>query len=84
MEHGSLDDLWQAAKVAGPFANMLLLVLWFLERKDRVRLQTERDALLERVINGMHAATTSIDSIRQLFAGSARWGRRDRDGADDI
>lgn len=64
---GLPGDLWEAAKTAGPFGTLLLMVLWWLERGDRVRLQRERDALLERVLTTMHASSASIqDAIRLI------------------
>lgn len=45
-----LTDLWQMAKTAGPFATCLMLVIWFKCDRERLKLQSERDALLERVL----------------------------------
>lgn len=67
-----LLDLWASAKQAGPFATMLMVYLWYLERKDRLKLQGERDALLERVltiINTMSISLTTVGaSVERLYA----------------
>lgn len=69
---GFPDGLWEAAKTAGPFANFLLLSLWWLERTDRVRLQRERDALLERVLSAMNAGSHALQEATRLITSKVR------------
>lgn len=64
---GVPDALWEAARTAGPFGTLLMLVLWWLERVDRVRLQRERDALLERVLTTMNAGSTAIHEATHVI-----------------
>jgi hypothetical protein len=64
---GVPGDLWEAAKSAGPFAGLIMLALWWLERADRVQLQRERDALLERVLTTMHASSAAIQEATRLI-----------------
>lgn len=59
--------LWDAARSAGPFAGLIMLSLWWLERADRIRLQRERDALLERVLVTMHASSKAIEDATRLI-----------------
>lgn len=44
------SELWELAKTAGPFATCLMLLIWFKTDRERLKLQGERDALLERVL----------------------------------
>lgn len=67
MMEGLPGDLWEAAKNAGTFGAMIMTALWWLERMDRIRLQRERDSLLERVLTAMHAATTAIQEATRLI-----------------
>lgn len=56
----------------------LLAGLWWLnelrkeERADRIELQKERDALLERMINAMNTGTVAITSIKDLLQSGVR------------
>lgn len=63
-------DIWEAAKTAGPFGTMLGLMLWWLERNDRLRLQRERDALLERVLSTANNLTDMVKEAIRLVRGS--------------
>jgi len=57
-----IGDLWAAAKTAGPFGTLLMLVMWHLERKERQRLQKIVESFLPavtatgRIIRGMSRA----------------------------
>lgn len=64
---GIPGDLWEAAKAAGTFGAMMMTALWWLERIDRVRLQRERDALLERVLTTMQASSTAVQEATRLI-----------------
>lgn len=68
---GLPNDLWEAAKTAGPFGTLLMGFIWWLERTDRVRLQKERDALLERVL-------TTASSLTETVREAIRLVRRER------
>lgn len=76
-------ELWNAAKLAGPFGTLLMLVMWWLERVERIRVQKEQrddktadkaraEALLERVITGLHDAATAVRSLKDLLQAGAR------------
>jgi hypothetical protein len=66
MEASWLADLWQAAKVGGP-AMTIMTLLWYLERTDRLRLQKERDALLERCLNALNSGNTVLEGIKDAI-----------------
>ncbi len=52
----------------GPsFIAAFCIIMWWLERRDRVRLQTERDALLERVITSQLTGAQSMRDIREAI-----------------
>lgn len=60
-----LQDLWAAAKQAGPFATMLMIFMWARTDAERRVLQKERDALLERVIKAIDTTADAVtDAIR--------------------
>lgn len=74
--------LWAAAEKAGPFATLFMLFAYYVARQDlkyerdeRSKLQTERDALLERVMTAINnaavsvsAATQAVDAMRISFS----------------
>lgn len=64
---GSLSDLWEMAKAAGPFGTCLMLTLFFLERRDRMKLQGERDALLERVLMSITQQTEAVKDAKRAI-----------------
>ncbi len=65
----TLKAIIQAAQSAGPFATMIMATLWWLERKERLELQRERNGLLERVLVTMSGITQAVKDIRMLFQG---------------
>lgn len=56
----------------------LIVGVWWVnelrkeERADRIELQKERDALLERMINSMNNGTIAIVSIKELLQSGTR------------
>ena len=59
---------WEAAKLAGPFGTMLMFAMWWRADAERVKLQTERDALLERVLTSINAVGEAIrDNTRAML-----------------
>jgi hypothetical protein len=67
MEAAWLTDLWAGAKEAGAFGAMIMTLLWYLERKDRLKLQEGRDALLERVLKALEAGNTVLDNLKEAI-----------------
>jgi hypothetical protein len=45
MEATMLADVWAAAKVAGQFGAMIMTLLWYLERKERLKFMTSNNLL---------------------------------------
>ena len=41
----------------------LILVFWWLERRERVELQKNKDALLERTLGTLHSVSNSLDAL---------------------
>jgi hypothetical protein len=62
-----LTDIWGAAQKAGPFATMLVLYIWYLERNDRLKLQGERDQLLERYIGALNNVNMTLELLRNTI-----------------
>jgi hypothetical protein len=62
-----LTDIWGAAQKAGPFATMLVLYIWYLERNDRLKLQGERDNLLERYIGALNNVNMTLELLRNTI-----------------
>jgi hypothetical protein len=56
-------DIWEAAKAASPFATMVIMVIWLKTDRERLKLQGERDALLERVLKSNEELSSAIESI---------------------
>jgi hypothetical protein len=65
-----LTGLWQSAQQAGPFAALILLVLWWFERDERRELQRERNALLERMLTAMSDTKDAIRELRAIVGGA--------------
>ncbi len=55
------SDLWAAAKTAGPFGNLLLLVIVFVLWRD---LKTTRAALLSLTIQGLKITSSFEQRLR--------------------
>ncbi len=70
----SLVDLWGAIQKAGPFAGMIMFYLWWKTDGERLKLQSERDALLERVLDSMNTASSSIVTITEVFKSNQKKG----------
>lgn len=64
--------LWDAAKQAGPFASLMLLVLWWFERQERQELQEGKDALIERVLMTMSETREALRGLRDIVRGADR------------
>jgi hypothetical protein len=62
-----LTDIWGAAQKAVPFATMLVLYIWYLERNDRLKLQGERDQLLERYIGALNNVNMTLELLRNTI-----------------
>lgn len=73
-EAGALHDIWDFAKTAGPFGTVLTFYVWQRADAERRKLQGERDALLERVLNGNSTHLAEIVAIRQLLQSIGRHG----------
>lgn len=65
MEPNWLADMWTAAKQAGPFGTLLMLIIWWKTDAERLRLQRDRDALLERVVKALEAAADAMENVVQ-------------------
>lgn len=63
-------QLWDAARQAGPFASLMLLVLWWFERQERMELQKGRDALYERVLTAMSETKEALRGLRDIMRGT--------------
>lgn len=62
-----VNDIWTAARQAGPFAALLTTYMWLRSEAERRKLQDERDELLERVLTGMNSSTTALQDLRRFF-----------------
>jgi pyoverdine/dityrosine biosynthesis protein Dit1 len=72
MEATMLADVWAAAKVAGQFGAMIMTLLWYLERKERLKLQGEKDNLLERALTAFMTSNNLLDKIQAAIQELAR------------
>jgi hypothetical protein len=46
---------------------MLVLYIWYLERNDRLKLQGERDNLLERYIGALNNVNMTLELLRNTI-----------------
>lgn len=60
-------DLWELAKTAGPFGTTLMMVMWFLERQERLKLRVLYDALFERALTGLNTSTAVVEKFSDLL-----------------
>lgn len=65
-------ELWELAKTAGPFATCLLLLIWVKTDRERLRLQGERDALLERVLGSVQKMSDAMEATLALVKDKRR------------
>lgn len=63
-----VSGIWNATQQAGVFGAMLMFYMWLRSEAQRVKLQDERDALLERVLTAMIGGTEAMKDLRQLFS----------------
>jgi hypothetical protein len=71
----SLWELWEAARTAGPFGNLLLLFILWRVNKERRELLEQREALLERVLKMGGDTTEAVREIKDFFFRAGRTGR---------
>jgi hypothetical protein len=60
-------ELWAAAKQAGPFATMLLLLICYLLNEERKRERERNEALAERVLTGLRDSVEAIKDLAKIF-----------------
>lgn len=58
--------IWALAQSATPITGLVFVVMWFLERSERLELRRERDALLEKVLTAMIETKDAMQVIREL------------------
>lgn len=69
----AFSDLWEAAKLAGPFATLAALLMYYMERKDRLvertareKIQDKFEGLQERVLTTTINATAAIKESQEV------------------
>lgn len=62
-------DLWEAAKLAGPFGTLLMLVVWLRTDNERRSLQKKFDTLSEETLEMMNGVKESMRDVYMLLAG---------------
>lgn len=67
-----LAELWEAAKTAGPFGTLLMMVIAYAVNQERKAMQKRcdalRDELLERTINAIHTSADTVKDLTNLFS----------------
>ena len=67
-----LTELWEAAKTAGPFGTLLMLIIAYAVNQERRAIQKRcddlRDELLERTINAIHTGADTVKDLTNLFS----------------
>lgn len=69
-------EIWEAAKLAGPFGTLIMAFVWWRTDSERKHLQKERDGLLERMLLSMTSATDAIKENTQAILLMDRRGGR--------
>src|SRR5262245_14242829 len=64
-----LKVLLKLAEIGGEPLAIVMVVLWWLERQDRLRLQRERDELLKRVLTTLMQGTEAIKDLANIITG---------------
>lgn len=65
-------EIWEAAKLAGPFGTMLTLFILYHCNKERVKYRDERDGLLERVLTTFNDGTEASKDMSRALTNYAR------------
>ena len=60
-------DLWELAKNAGPFGTCLMIIMWFLERQERLKIRALLDALFERTLAGLNSGVTATEKFNDTL-----------------
>lgn len=60
-------DIWELAKAAGPFGTLLMLVMYWLERQDRLKVRGQLDDLTERVVVAMTNSTNTLSELLKIL-----------------
>jgi hypothetical protein len=67
VEPNFLQDLWLAAKQAGPFATTLLLFLLYVVNDERKTLQKRNEELTRDMLRNLNETTNAIRDLASLF-----------------
>jgi BhlA holin family len=67
VEPNWIVEIWQAAKTAGPFANMFLLLVLYLVNNERRDCQRKSEERFREMLTGLNEATESIRALSSLF-----------------
>lgn len=60
-------DVWDLVKSAGPFGAGLMLIMWWLERTERLKTRAQLDELLE---GGLKSGTTALERLADILSRS--------------
>ena len=66
MEEG-FKELWELAKVAGPFGTLLMLFMWWRTDNRHQKLQEKYDALFERTLNGLNVSANTNTELKNYL-----------------
>lgn len=65
-------DVWEAAKVASPFATLFATWQWYLQYRERRELSATNMALMREIIDVTHGATDAIEELNRLLQSRTR------------
>lgn len=67
-----LPQLWEMAKVAGPFGTAVMILVWLREARRVDRMEAERTDLMERTITATNNLTNAVQAINSLLINKGR------------
>jgi hypothetical protein len=62
-----LSDLWEAAKTAGPFGTLLMLILYYRQDGERRQLLADYKALLRETLDGLNSTRNAVVDLAKTL-----------------
>lgn len=67
-----LMKLWTLAEQAGPFSTVLMVALWYMERRDRLNERNLNALLTDKFNTTTNEAVKAINQLRDLVWSAAQ------------
>lgn len=69
-------EVWELAKLAGPFGTVLMFYMWYRTDSRHINLQLRYDALLERTLNALNTSSNSFAELKNFVINEMNSSRK--------